>query len=153
MTAAATVRFLDEIKASSHHWLCLQQRVAPPTGCIRPLHQQGAAYSDSTAGNASCGRFICACAAWILPFRHPSERDKMGHQQLYWSHPRKFGQGSRSWSVLSVNLLSMHLWTWRIRVECVCWLRYVVFYPRTPTAWEPIHSQYGGGGCVSVELA
>ncbi|XP_032273636.1 40S ribosomal protein S29-like [Phoca vitulina] len=20
----------------------------------------------------------------------------MGHQQLYWSHPRKFGQGSRS---------------------------------------------------------
>uniref|UniRef100_A0A8C7Y520 Uncharacterized protein n=1 Tax=Oryzias sinensis TaxID=183150 RepID=A0A8C7Y520_9TELE len=23
----------------------------------------------------------------------------MGHQQLYWSHPRKFGQGSRSWSV------------------------------------------------------
>ena len=23
----------------------------------------------------------------------------MGHQQLYWSHPRKFGQGSRSWLV------------------------------------------------------
>uniref|UniRef100_A0A8C3HNG5 Ribosomal protein S29 n=1 Tax=Chrysemys picta bellii TaxID=8478 RepID=A0A8C3HNG5_CHRPI len=23
----------------------------------------------------------------------------MGHQQLYWSHPRKFGQGSRSWWV------------------------------------------------------
>ncbi|XP_069766060.1 small ribosomal subunit protein uS14-like [Narcine bancroftii] len=21
---------------------------------------------------------------------------EMGHQQLYWSHPRKFGQGSRS---------------------------------------------------------
>ncbi|XP_032609761.1 small ribosomal subunit protein uS14-like [Hylobates moloch] len=21
---------------------------------------------------------------------------KVGHQQLYWSHPRKFGQGSRS---------------------------------------------------------
>ncbi|TKS75950.1 40S ribosomal protein S29 [Collichthys lucidus] len=29
------------------------------------------------------------------------ERDKMGHQQLYWSHPRKFGQGSRSCRVCS----------------------------------------------------
>ncbi|RLV98260.1 hypothetical protein DV515_00010975 [Chloebia gouldiae] len=28
----------------------------------------------------------------------------MGHQQLYWSHPRKFGQGSRSWSVLPFAL-------------------------------------------------
>lgn len=26
---------------------------------------------------------------------------KMGHQQLYWSHPRKFGQGSRSCRVCS----------------------------------------------------
>nr|XP_014333251.1 PREDICTED: 40S ribosomal protein S29 isoform X1 [Bos mutus] len=25
----------------------------------------------------------------------------MGHQQLYWSHPRKFGQGSRSCRVCS----------------------------------------------------
>ncbi|XP_061739931.1 small ribosomal subunit protein uS14-like [Nerophis ophidion] len=25
----------------------------------------------------------------------------MGHQQLYWSHPRKFGQGSRSCQVCS----------------------------------------------------
>ncbi|XP_057553897.1 40S ribosomal protein S29-like [Hippopotamus amphibius kiboko] len=25
----------------------------------------------------------------------------MGHQQLYWSHPRKFGQGSRSCCVCS----------------------------------------------------
>ncbi|XP_059512699.1 small ribosomal subunit protein uS14-like [Myotis daubentonii] len=25
----------------------------------------------------------------------------MGHQQLYWSHPRKFGQGSRSCHVCS----------------------------------------------------
>lgn len=42
---------------------------------------------------------MCACAFFVLPFRRSSERDKMGHQQLYWSHPRKFGQGSRSWSV------------------------------------------------------
>ncbi|XP_035308419.1 40S ribosomal protein S29-like [Cricetulus griseus] len=26
---------------------------------------------------------------------------KMGHQQLYWSHPQKFGQDSRSWQVCS----------------------------------------------------
>ncbi|XP_036074731.1 40S ribosomal protein S29-like [Rousettus aegyptiacus] len=25
----------------------------------------------------------------------------MGHQQMYWSHPRKFGQGSRSCRVCS----------------------------------------------------
>ncbi|KAM8911775.1 small ribosomal subunit protein uS14-like [Lycaon pictus] len=25
----------------------------------------------------------------------------MGHQQLYWSHPRKFGQGSRSCCICS----------------------------------------------------
>uniref|UniRef100_F7EPG6 Small ribosomal subunit protein uS14 n=1 Tax=Monodelphis domestica TaxID=13616 RepID=F7EPG6_MONDO len=25
----------------------------------------------------------------------------MGHQQLYWSHPHKFGQGSQSCSVCS----------------------------------------------------
>ncbi|XP_037607532.1 40S ribosomal protein S29 [Sebastes umbrosus] len=30
-----------------------------------------------------------------------AERDKMGHQQIYWSHPRKFGQGSRSCRVCS----------------------------------------------------
>lgn len=35
------------------------------------------------------------------------ERDKMGHQSLYWSHPRKFGQGSRSWSVLFNILFSI----------------------------------------------
>uniref|UniRef100_A0A3B4WBA3 Small ribosomal subunit protein uS14 n=1 Tax=Seriola lalandi dorsalis TaxID=1841481 RepID=A0A3B4WBA3_SERLL len=45
--------------------------------------------------------FIGARAALLLPFRHSSERDKMGHQQLYWSHPRKFGQGSRSCRVCS----------------------------------------------------
>ncbi|XP_034823533.1 small ribosomal subunit protein uS14-like [Pan paniscus] len=27
----------------------------------------------------------------------------MGHQQLYWSHPRKFGQDSRSCCVCSNN--------------------------------------------------
>ncbi|XP_054514187.1 small ribosomal subunit protein uS14-like [Pan troglodytes] len=27
----------------------------------------------------------------------------MGHQQLYWSHPRKFGQGSRSCCICSNN--------------------------------------------------
>ncbi|MBN3298830.1 RS29 protein, partial [Amia calva] len=44
---------------------------------------------------------ICTCAPQLLPFRYPSDRDKMGHQQLYWSHPRKFGQGSRSCRVCS----------------------------------------------------
>lgn len=29
------------------------------------------------------------------------DESKMGHQQLYWSHPRKFGQGSRSCRVCS----------------------------------------------------
>ncbi|CAM4686075.1 unnamed protein product [Leuciscus chuanchicus] len=33
----------------------------------------------------------------IFLFDIPIERDEMGHQQLYWSHPRKYGQGSRSW--------------------------------------------------------
>ncbi|XP_029903391.1 small ribosomal subunit protein uS14 [Myripristis murdjan] len=54
-----------------------------------------------TAGRTGRGRFICACASLFLPFRRSSERDKMGHQQLYWSHPRKFGQGSRSCRVCS----------------------------------------------------
>ncbi|XP_028677790.1 40S ribosomal protein S29 [Erpetoichthys calabaricus] len=36
-----------------------------------------------------------------LPFRSCRDREKMGHQQLYWSHPRKFGQGSRSCRVCS----------------------------------------------------
>lgn len=30
-----------------------------------------------------------------------ARESKMGHQQLYWSHPRKFGQGSRSCRVCS----------------------------------------------------
>ncbi|XP_070306813.1 small ribosomal subunit protein uS14-like [Odocoileus virginianus] len=29
----------------------------------------------------------------------------MDHQQLYWSHPRKFGQGSRSCRVCSNDLI------------------------------------------------
>ncbi|KAM9502170.1 small ribosomal subunit protein uS14-like [Salvelinus alpinus] len=45
----------------------------------------------------------------LFTHAHPSsflfdillERDKMGHQSLYWSHPRKFGQGSRSCRVCS----------------------------------------------------
>ncbi|KAM9676469.1 small ribosomal subunit protein uS14-like [Dama dama] len=30
-----------------------------------------------------------------------NRESNMGHQQLYWSHPRKFGQGSRSCRVCS----------------------------------------------------
>ncbi|KAG8126713.1 hypothetical protein E2320_021784 [Naja naja] len=38
----------------------------------------------------------------FLPFRRPRHATAaMGHQQLYWSHPRKFGQGSRSCRVCS----------------------------------------------------
>ncbi|KAI4880241.1 hypothetical protein NFI96_034030, partial [Prochilodus magdalenae] len=47
-------------------------------------------------------RLLFAHARWYsFLFDIPSERDKMGHQQLYWSHPRKFGQGSRSCRVCS----------------------------------------------------
>ena len=35
----------------------------------------------------------------LLP--RSSQESNMGHQQLYWSHPRKFGQGSRSCRVCS----------------------------------------------------
>lgn len=73
-------------------------RFLPP---FSPSFSRGTApHNSTTAGNAAPGGFIYACATYVLPFQRSSERDKMGHQQLYWSHPRKFGQGSRSWSVL-----------------------------------------------------
>ncbi|ERE85816.1 40S ribosomal protein S29-like protein [Cricetulus griseus] len=34
-------------------------------------------------------------------FYLPPAEGKMGHQQLYWSHRRKFRQGSRSYPVCS----------------------------------------------------
>lgn len=67
---------------------------------FRPLH--GATQRHQNRKRAPVG-FIYACAAFVLPFQRSSERDKMGHQQLYWSHPRKFGQGSRSWSVFCLS--------------------------------------------------
>ncbi|KAK7907262.1 hypothetical protein WMY93_015874 [Mugilogobius chulae] len=48
-----------------------------------------------------CVTLNCACASSALPFRRTTGADNMGHQQLYWSHPRKFGQGSRSCRVCS----------------------------------------------------
>lgn len=42
---------------------------------------------------------ISACAGRHLSLAAGRAAGSMGHQQLYWSHPRKFGQGSRSWSV------------------------------------------------------
>lgn len=36
-----------------------------------------------------------------LPLTAGHAAGSMGHQQLYWSHPRKFGQGSRSCRVCS----------------------------------------------------
>ncbi|XP_056872718.1 40S ribosomal protein S29 [Takifugu flavidus] len=65
---------------------------------IQPL--EGSTQSFTT-GSTSALRFLCAGAFGFLPFQRSSERDKMGHQQLYWSHPRKFGQGSRSCRVCS----------------------------------------------------
>ncbi|CAL9692025.1 unnamed protein product [Knipowitschia caucasica] len=41
----------------------------------------------------------------------------MGHQQLYWSHPRKFGQGSRSWSVPGIGASMVLLGTWARGLE------------------------------------
>lgn len=67
---------------------------------FQPLH--GATQRHQNRKRALVG-FIYACATFVLPFQLSSERDKMGHQQLYWSHPRKFGQGSRSWSVFRLS--------------------------------------------------
>uniref|UniRef100_A0AAQ4QBF4 Small ribosomal subunit protein uS14 n=1 Tax=Gasterosteus aculeatus aculeatus TaxID=481459 RepID=A0AAQ4QBF4_GASAC len=79
--------------------------VTPPPGrraaCRSRFARQVAPRRRSETGNAAYEGFICARATFCLPFRHSSERDKMGHQQLYWSHPRKFGQGSRSCRVCS----------------------------------------------------
>ncbi|CAJ0953390.1 unnamed protein product [Ranitomeya imitator] len=45
--------------------------------------------------NASAAPVVLRC------HRKRRQSDEMGHQQLYWSHPRKFGQGSRSCRVCS----------------------------------------------------
>ncbi|XP_061468614.1 small ribosomal subunit protein uS14-like [Rhineura floridana] len=50
------------------------------------------------AGSARRGSSARARGDWAFPAREAAE---MGHQQLYWSHPRKFGQGSRSCRVCS----------------------------------------------------
>ncbi|KAM7157447.1 small ribosomal subunit protein uS14-like [Molossus nigricans] len=39
--------------------------------------------------------------AWFFFLPRCFRVNKMGHQQLYWSHPTKFGQGSRSCRVCS----------------------------------------------------
>lgn len=78
-------------------WRPLQ---ATPMHAARRCATRGRCIQTPQPETLPVGCFIGARAALFLPFRHSSERDKMGHQQLYWSHPRKFGQGSRSWSVL-----------------------------------------------------
>ncbi|XP_019486312.1 PREDICTED: 40S ribosomal protein S29-like isoform X1 [Hipposideros armiger] len=45
---------------------------------------------------------ICSFKKQLLPLLPCCIREnKMGHQQLYWRRPRKFGQGSRSCRVCS----------------------------------------------------
>nr|XP_048311746.1 40S ribosomal protein S29-like [Myodes glareolus] len=46
----------------------------------------------------------------------------MGHQLLYWSHPRKFGQGSRSCCVCS-NHHSL-IWKYRLNMCRQCFQQY-----------------------------
>ncbi|XP_036293282.1 40S ribosomal protein S29-like [Pipistrellus kuhlii] len=46
----------------------------------------------------------------------------MGHQQLYWSHLRKFGQSSRSCRVCS-NRLSL-IRKYGLNMCCQCFLQY-----------------------------
>ncbi|TNN44084.1 40S ribosomal protein S29 [Liparis tanakae] len=97
-----------DLKASCHHssltsyYVCGCSATSRPSRCTPVFsHRQVAPLKHSATGNAALESFICARATLFLPFRHSSERDKMGHQQLYWSHPRKFGQGSRSCRVCS----------------------------------------------------
>ncbi|XP_055112434.1 small ribosomal subunit protein uS14-like [Symphalangus syndactylus] len=47
--------------------------------------------------NTDITKFYSSC--FLLP--RCTAESKIGHQQLYWSHPRKFGQGSRSCRVCS----------------------------------------------------
>ncbi|KAM7148898.1 small ribosomal subunit protein uS14-like [Molossus nigricans] len=46
----------------------------------------------------------------------------MGHQQLYWSHPRKFSQGSRSCCVCS-NRYSL-IWKYGLNMCRQCFPQY-----------------------------
>ncbi|XP_036273774.1 40S ribosomal protein S29-like [Pipistrellus kuhlii] len=44
----------------------------------------------------------------------------MGHQQLYWSHLRKFGQGSPSCRVCSNCHSMIRKYSLNIRLQCFC---------------------------------
>ncbi|XP_065802762.1 small ribosomal subunit protein uS14-like [Muntiacus reevesi] len=46
----------------------------------------------------------------------------MGHQQLYWSHPKKFRQGSPSCWVCS-NQLGL-IWKYGLNMCCQCFRQY-----------------------------
>ncbi|XP_025769656.1 40S ribosomal protein S29-like [Herpailurus yagouaroundi] len=50
----------------------------------------------------------------------------MDHQQLYWSHPRKFGQDSRSCLVHSNHVHSKHglIWKYSLNRCCQCFHQY-----------------------------
>ncbi|XP_043450336.1 40S ribosomal protein S29-like [Prionailurus bengalensis] len=58
----------------------------------------------------------------ILPFPHCIWESKMDHQQLYWSHLRKFGQDSRSCLVHS-NWHSL-IWKYSLNRCCQCFHQY-----------------------------
>ncbi|XP_036085679.1 40S ribosomal protein S29-like [Rousettus aegyptiacus] len=57
----------------------------------------------------------------LLP--HCLQESKMGRQQLYWSHPRKLGQGSRSCHVCS-NPHGL-IWKYSLNMCRQCFDQYV----------------------------
>ncbi|CAM9749886.1 unnamed protein product [Rangifer tarandus platyrhynchus] len=54
----------------------------------------GGRVRDEAEGDGTCSFGLC-------PNSHVGRESNTGHQQLYWSHPRKFGQGSRPCRVCS----------------------------------------------------
>lgn len=76
-----------------------EKRVSP----ISHYASQSSMLTPDASHSVEEERIFAHAHALNFLFDIPIERDEMGHQQLYWSHPRKYGQGSRSWSVLLLS--------------------------------------------------
>jgi small subunit ribosomal protein S29e len=83
-----------------HRWLPGPE--APGSGFPRLFHGQTAPPGVQSMGLESLWRSHSELSGDRRNELGTGDKNaKMGHQQLYWSHPRKFGQGSRSCRVCS----------------------------------------------------
>ncbi|XP_040485816.1 40S ribosomal protein S29-like [Ursus maritimus] len=75
---------------------------------------------EETGGNDLDNLIVYKKPSSLLP--RCIRESKIGHQQLYWSHPRKFGKGSRSCHVCS-NRTGL-IWKYGLNMCRQCFRQY-----------------------------